>query len=156
MKAASLKEIKSNLIALEPEQLAEICLRLAKFKKENKELLTYLLFEAGDETSYVGLVKEEVADLFSELPTGNTYYVKKSLRKILRVVNRQVKYSGIAETEIELRIFFCLQMRAARIPLHPGTVLHNLYSMQVKKIKAMVGKLPEDMQTDYEADLKKL
>ena len=156
MKAASLKEIKSNLESLDPEQLAGICLRLARFKKENKELLTYLLFEAGDEAAYVALVKEEVGDLFADLPTGNTYYIKKSLRKILRVVNRQVKYSGIAQTEIELRIFFCLQMRQARIPMQTGTVLHNLYQQQLKKIRTLVSKLPEDLQTDYESDMKKL
>jgi len=44
MKAASSKEIKSALIEQSPTQLTELCLRLARFKKENKELLTYLLF----------------------------------------------------------------------------------------------------------------
>jgi hypothetical protein len=156
MKAASLKEIKSQLSALEINELGDICLRMARFKKENKELLTYLLFEAQDESSYIAMVKEEIGELFGSLPTGNTYYVKKSLRKVLRFLNRQVKYSGVPQTEIELRIFFCLQIRHARIPLHTGTVLYNLYQQQIKKIQALISKLPEDVQTDFEGDVKRL
>jgi hypothetical protein len=156
MKTASLKELKATLTDLEPEQLTEICLRLAKFKKENKELLTYLLYEAHDESAYVSLVKEHLEDEFKNLPTGNTYYIKKTLRKILRIANRQIKYSGVRETEIELRIFFCLKMRQARIPLQQGTVLYNLFQQQLKKIHGLLEKLPEDVQTDFEKDLKSL
>jgi hypothetical protein len=156
MKTASLKELKATLTDLEPEQLTEICLRLAKFKKENKELLTYLLYEAHDESAYVSLVKEHLEDEFKNLPTGNTYYIKKTLRKILRIANRQIKYSGVRETEIELRIFFCLKMRQARIPLQQGTVLYNLFQQQLKKIYGLLEKLPEDVQTDFEKDLKSL
>ena len=53
MKAATIHEIKQELVTLKPAALSELCLRLAKFKKENKELLTYLLFEAHNETEYV-------------------------------------------------------------------------------------------------------
>jgi hypothetical protein len=156
MKTASLKELKATLSNLGQEELTEICLRLAKFKKENKELLTYLLYEAHDENAYVNLVKEQLGDEFENLPTGNTYYIKKTLRKILRIANRQIKYSGLKETEIELRIFFCLKMRQARIPLQQGTVLYNLFQQQMKKIHALIGKLPEDVQTDFEKDLRSL
>ena len=40
MKAATIHEIKQELVTLKPAALSELCLRLAKFKKENKELLT--------------------------------------------------------------------------------------------------------------------
>ena len=42
MKAATVKEIKTELENLSPAALLPLTLRLAKFKKENKELLTYL------------------------------------------------------------------------------------------------------------------
>ena len=48
MKASTVSELKEELKHLPPAQLLELCLRLARFKKENKELLTYLLFEAHD------------------------------------------------------------------------------------------------------------
>jgi hypothetical protein len=153
MKASSLNEIKKELKEQDLEVLHELCMRLAKYKKENKELLTYLLFEAHNETAYIDNVKEEMAIHFKALPHGNTYYIKKSLRKILRFVNRQIKYSGIKLTELELRINFCAKMKEAHIPLHHGTVLFNLYQQQLKKIDSILEKLPEDLRSDYEREI---
>jgi hypothetical protein len=154
MTSASLKEIRSELQSLDADQLQEMCQRLAKYKKENKELLTYLLFEAHDEQAYIGHVNEAVETLFEDLPKGNVYYIKKNLRKILRFVNRQVKYSGIPRTELEVRIFFCVKIREANVPIHSNTVLGNLYLQQIKKIKSILEKLPEDLQMDYDGEMK--
>lgn len=156
MTTASLSEIKKELHTLDQEAVETLCNRLAKYKKENKELLTYLLFEAHDEKAYVENVKEEIRELFKTLPSSNVYLIKKTLRKILRFVNKQIKYSGIKQTELELRIFFCLKVKEARIPLHTGTVLFNLYQMQLKKIEGAFSKLPEDLQADYERELKQI
>src|SRR6478609_255680 len=152
MKAASLNEIKKELNSLDLEVVQNLCMRLAKYKKENKELLTYLLFEAHDERSFVAGVKEEINDLFQDLPT-NTYYLKKTLRKILRHVNKQIKYSGIKETELELRVCFCTHVKDAKIPLQSSTVLFNLYQQQIKKIMTTLAKLPEDLQIDYQREI---
>jgi hypothetical protein len=154
MNTASLQEIKKELRTLDPEKVQDLCNRLAKYKKENKELLTYLLFEAHDEHAYIENVKEELRELFKTLPSSNLYLIKKTLRKILRFANKQIKYSGIKQTELELRIFFCTKVKEARIPLHTGTVLFNLYQMQLKKIEAVLSKLQEDLQTDYESEMK--
>lgn len=155
MKAASVNEIKKELKTLDQDVLQELCMRLVKYKKENKELLTYLLYEAGNEQSYIAAIKEDVDELFNELPLrSNLYYVKKSLRKILRFVNKQIKYSGIKQTELELRIYFCTKVIEAKIPLREGTVLYNLYQQQLKKIYAIVVKLPEDLQLDYQHEIK--
>ena len=45
MKFASLSEIRKELQMLPPKRLQELCLRIARYKKENKELLAFLLFE---------------------------------------------------------------------------------------------------------------
>lgn len=157
MKAASLNEIKKELKTLDPDALQELCMRLAKYKKENKELLTYLLYEAGNEQAYIAVIKEDLDELFAELPArSNLYLVKKTLRKILRFANNQIKYSGIKPTELELRIYFCTKVREAKIPLSYGTVLFNIYQQQLKKIYTILTKLPEDLQLDYQADLKKI
>ena len=58
MKAATIHEIKQELSTVKPVDLVELCLRLGKFKKENKELLTYLLFEAHDEHGYITRCKK--------------------------------------------------------------------------------------------------
>jgi hypothetical protein len=40
MRSASIQEIKQELQQLKPAELVNTCIRLARFKKENKELLT--------------------------------------------------------------------------------------------------------------------
>ena len=92
MKAAGVKEIKQELNQRTSQELLEICLRLSKFKKENKELLTYLLFESFDESGFIEKVKEDLEDQFRQINRGNIYYIKKSLRKILRTLK---KFPGI-------------------------------------------------------------
>ncbi len=156
MKAAALNEIKKELNTAEPERLLELCMRLAKFKKESKELLTYLLFESHNEPAYIENVKHDIDALFNELPKGNLYFVKKSLRKILRMVNRQIKYSGIKQTEVELRIYFCARINKATIQLDRSPVLFNLYQQQLKKINSALATLPEDLQYDYQQELSEL
>src|SRR4051812_13770500 len=113
MKAATIHEIKQELLAVKPNQLAELCLRLAKFKKENKELLTYLLFEAGDEQGYIRSIKQEIDGQFEGINRSQLYFAKKSLRKIVRTINKYSRYSNVKETEIELRLYFCKTLESS-------------------------------------------
>ena len=156
MKSASVNELKKELDELETGQLKSLCLRLAKFKKENKELLTYLLYEAHDEHSYVESVKRDVAEQFESIPNLNTYYLKKSLRRILKIVNKQIRYSGVPETELALRIHFCQQINEADMAITKSTVLMNLYEQQLKKIHQTLEKLHEDLQFDYQSQIEAL
>ena len=153
MKAASLNEIKRELIELDAPALQDLCLRLAKYKKENKELLTYLLFEAHDETGYVERVKAEMDTMFQSLPSGNVYFIKKSLRKILRIINKLIRYSGNKQSEAELRLYFCRKIKEAGVPLRSNTVLYNLNELQLKKINKVLSQLPEDLQYDYQHEI---
>ena len=153
---ASLSEIKKEINTLDPENLAVLCMRLAKYKKENKELLNYLLFEAHNEQAYIVSVKEMVDELFLDVPAPNLYLTKKVLRKILRFVNKPIKYSGIPQTEIELRLHFCSRVKEANVPLTEGTVIGNLYQQQVKKINVVLAKLPEDLQADYQREIESI
>ncbi len=156
MNTAFLHEIKKEINTLDPETIAGLCMRLAKYKKENKELLNYLLFEAHNEQAYITTVKQTIDEFFTDVPAPNLYLTKKTLRKILRFVNKQIKYSGISQTEIELRVYFCTKTREARIPLTEGTVLFNLYQQQLNKINAALIKLPEDLQSDYQREIENL
>ena len=153
MTTASIQEIKKELRNQDVDQLQALCMQLAKYKKENKELLNYLLFEAHNEHAYIENVKEEIREFFKTVPLSNTYFIKKSLRKILRFTNRQIKYSPVKQTELEVRIFFCAKMKEANIPRNPGTVLFNLYQQQLKKIESAFAKLPEDIRADYDREL---
>ena len=156
MKAATVHEIKQELSSLSTPKLVEICLRLAKFKKDNKELLTYLLFEASDVAEYIANVKKEIDLGFEELPKPNLYLTKKSLRKVLRVTTRQIRYAGSPQAEVELLTYFLRRVQQSGIPIDKHPVLTNLYQGQLKKVRSVIATLHEDLQYDYERELKGL
>jgi hypothetical protein len=156
MVSASVNDIRKELANISSKDIQLLCLRLARYKKENKELLNYLLFEAQDEAGYIQSVKAEIDELFNDVANKNLYLAKKVLRKILRYANRQIKYSGQPQTELEIRIYFCEKMLAQNLPLTTGTVLYNLYQQQLKKIASVLAKLPEDEQGDYTRAIKKI
>lgn len=156
MKTATINELKQELILVPPAKVQELCLRLAKFKKENKELLTYLLFEAQDEQGYTGSVKQEMDELFKDVNTGNVYFAKKTIRKILRIANKHIRYMGSPQAEAELLIHFCTRLKATGLPLHKSTVLTNLFQNQVKKINKVLDSLHEDLQYDYRKEVNRL
>lgn len=156
MKAATINEIKQELIAIPPEKLLDLCLRLAKYKKENKELLTYLLFDAHDEAAFIESVKMDIIDQFAGINQNNLYFVKKSLRKILRSVTKHIRHTGSKQAEVELLLHFCSTLLNSSIPIQKSTVLNNLYQFQLKKITKVIATLHEDLQYDYLKELKKL
>ncbi len=156
MKAASLKEIKTEINSLHPKRIQELCLHLARFRKENKELLSYLLFEAGDEMTYVREIKSELDNLFGEVKKSSGYLAKKSIRKILGSANKYIKYSGLKQTEVEILIHFCKKLRKSGIPLPENSALGNLYFRQIKKINKALSSLHEDLQFDYAEEMRLL
>lgn len=156
MKTASLSELKTELTSLKPPEVMALCMRLAKYKKENKELLTYLLFEANDEQGYIEGIKTEIDLGFEGMNRNNLYFVKKSLRKTLRVANKYIKYSGSKQTEVEILIYFCSKLKTSGISIRTSIILNNLYQRQIQRIKKALSTLHEDMQYDYKEDLESL
>lgn len=153
MRSSSIHEIKQELVTLKEAELTALCLRLARFKKENKELLTYLLFESQDEPNYIKNIKQEIGGLFAEINLNHLYFAKKTLRKILRVINKHSRYSGNKQTDLELRIFFCRQLIDSGIPFRQNAVLSNIFDGQMKKIDATMATLHEDLQYDYQKEI---
>jgi hypothetical protein len=149
MRSASVHELKQELLTLPAAELTELCLRLAKYKKENKELLTYLLFEAHDEAAYVQSIKKEVDEQFEQINHSNLYFVKKTLRKILRNINTHIRYTGSAQVTVDLLIYFCQSIRESGIPIEKNPIIANLYKGQVQKINKTLQGLHEDLQYDY-------
>ena len=156
MKAASVSELKNELKSLPPAQVAELCLRLARFKKENKELLTFLLFEAHHIDAYLQGVKEEMSAAFAEINWSHLYFAKKTIRKILRTAQKYSRYTGDKQAEAELLLHFCHLMNQSGKPLYTSSAIKNLYHAQVKKIEALVATLHEDLQYEYSSALQAL
>lgn len=156
MKAASLKEIKAELNALPPDQLVDLCAHLVKYKKENKELVTYLLFDAADEQQYILDVKAQMDEQFKEVNKSNSYLAKKTVRKILRIANKHIKFSGSKLTEVEVLLHFCIRLKKVGISMPANSTLGNIYLRQYQKIHKTLASLHEDLQADYADQLRLL
>ena len=146
--AYGLQDIKKEIQHLRPEQITELCLRLARYKKENKELMAYLLFEADNETAFLEKVKAEAGFMFSQLP-AHSYNAAKAMRKILRLLTKYTKFTGSKQAEIDLLISFCIN--------YINYINHNvsykplrlILIRQVIKIRVIIAKLHEDLQFDH-------
>ena len=156
MKAISINEIKQELKDLSAKELNEICLRLARYKKENKELLAYLLFDAHNIDAYTQEIKNYIDEMFNDVNKSNLYFAKKTLRKILRQINKQIKFMLNKQAEVELRMHFCTTLISSGISFHKNKILMNMYQNQIKKIKAALAGLHEDIQYDYIRLMEKL
>lgn len=157
MNAATISDIKKELNELQTKQLLDVCLRLAKYKKENKEFLAYLLFDAHNKSEFAIQIKNEMQVQFNEIDArNNLYFIKKSLRKILRLVNRYCKYIDDKALSAELHIYFCDQLIESGIPFKRSQVLINLYSQEIKKINSLVAALHPDLQADFNQDLERI
>ena len=155
MQPAKLSDIKKELLTLNVHQLSDICLRMAKYKKENKELLNYLLFRADDPMEYAELVKSYLETDFKTMQK-HYYYSIKTLRKILRTINRHIKFTGSRQVETELLLWFCrnfLQYADTRSSHKP---LNALFVRQLEKINKAILKLHEDLQFDYRKEFEEV
>lgn len=153
MKAASVKELKIALKECSPSELVEHCLSLAKFKVECKELLTYRLFEADNEAAYIEEVKHAITSQFEAISSPNYYYIKKSVRKILRNVKKYIRYSKQKETTAELLLHFCATLKR-NFDMKRSKALTNIYNRQLEALHKTIAALHEDLQYDYQEELK--
>jgi hypothetical protein len=156
MKAVTSRELKEELGNRTPKEIRELCLRLARFKKENKELLTYLLFDSSDEASYIESIKREVDEEFELINTKSHYLIKKSFRKILRSIRKYSRYSPKKETEVELLVYFCTKLKHFRPSVNSNPGLQKQYIRLIDSIRKKIPHLHEDLQFDYTSELEKI
>lgn len=152
---ATVSEIKKELEKKDNKALFDYCLRLIKYKKENKELIAYLLFESDQLQDYLEKIKQETDDLFLQMNSSNLYFIKKSIRKILRNINKHIRFISSKQAEAELLIYFCNCMKKYAIPMKRSRQLMNLYEAQLKKIELAVSTLHPDLQYDLRKEILK-
>jgi transcriptional regulatory protein LevR len=152
MKSASSNEIKAALHNISPKEMIQICLRIAKYKRENKELLSYLLYEADNEPQYIENVKAEIDDYFENLSILTFSNLLKKLRKVVRLANKYIKFSGSKNVEVAVLIHICYKLKPFTQQTS-STALLNLHHRQIIKIDKALLKLEEDLQYDYKQDI---
>lgn len=156
MKASTIKQLKDELSHKTAQELKELCLQLARFKVENKELLTYLLFEAHDEDQYIINCKNFIDVQFDEIDTKNAYYVRKKIRKILTSTKKLIRFSKKKDTEAEILLHFCKKLKNYNPYFKRSNRLQNIFQTQLRMASNAILKLHEDLQFDYQQELDNL
>ncbi len=150
----SLSEIKKELQTLPEQHLADLLISLAKYKRDNKEFLNYLLYYSSNPDVFVAGIIEEIDELFIPIDKhSNLYYSKKSLRKILRIINKYSKYMGDKSKTARLLLYFCTKLKSSGLPFRSSQILVNMYDNQIKKINKLIDSLHEDYKHDFQTDL---
>jgi hypothetical protein len=114
------------------------------------------LFESSDGRAYIDNVKAYMQQQFEEINTSSLYFVKKSLRKILRMLSKYIRYTGSAEAEADLILFFCITLKNSGIPIEKNPVIKNMFQNQLKKISKAIATMHEDLQYEYTKELEQL
>jgi hypothetical protein len=154
MNISTIQELKQELNELPHKKLVELCLSLARYKKDNKEYLSFELFNAGDRDGYIKQLKTEIDEQFEEIQKlNNLYFIKKALRKVLRMLNKYCKYLDAKSDTAELFIYFCRKIKETKTPVHKNALLRNLWTGLVKKINSSINSLEGDLQADYQREL---
>jgi hypothetical protein len=149
MEKPKLVHLKKELATCSKDQLQEICLRLAKHKVENKELLHYLLFDAVNETEFVAEVQLHITAQFSAINNTNYYWMRKSIRKILKETKKYIRFSKRKSTEIELLLHFLAEMLKLKPNVLKDKRLCNLYERNLLMLDKKINSVHEDLQYDY-------
>jgi len=153
MKSAPLKELKSALEELGPVELRLIIHRLAKLKQENKDLLTYLLFESEDENQFIANVRGYIDESFDAIRSTSPYFARKTIRKILRRVNKLASFSDEEQTRVELLMYFLWKSRELNPSIRNSHYLKYLLVSQQNLIEKSISKMHPDLQYDYNKKL---
>ena len=149
MKAAGLKQIKDEMQALSTSELQDLCLRLIKFKKESKELATYMIFYKNEEEEFVADIKNTLSEQFENINISTAYFAKKGLRKYLRLAGRYERYTQVDSSSLEIYLHVATELQHLATSLKKNTQVKNMFTSVSKKIASIYTTLHPDLQFDY-------
>lgn len=156
MRSASVKEIKDELAALPHKELVALLQRLARFKKENKELLTFLLFESQDIEGYLATVRQEMLEGMLDIRPRQSWLAKKTIRKTLRIAMKHIRLSASRQAEADLLLHFLRLVIDSGMDLSATPVVLNLCHTQLRKVEAAIEAMHEDLQYEYRMESERI
>ena len=90
---------------------------------------------------------------FLDINVSHVYFAKKTIRKVLRITNKYIRFVGSKQAEAELLIRFCSCLKTVESKIEKNPALNNLYQNQIKKIDKAMDGLHEDLQYDLRKKL---
>ncbi|TDL99158.1 MAG: hypothetical protein C4K58_07705 [Flavobacteriaceae bacterium] len=156
MKSAGISQIKEALKQQSYSSLVELCLKLSSYKIENKQYLSYLLFDTHQREEYLEDLKGEIDLAFDNINQDSYFYVNKSLRKILREAKKHIKFAKDSAFEMELMIHFLKKTKSLSCNISQSPKLLGLYKRENQKTQKLLEKIEPDLWIDYQEDLKEI
>ena len=113
------------------------------------------MFEADDENYFIKGIKDEIKTQFEEVNRKSYYYVKKSIRKILRNTKKNIRYSKKKQTELELILFFCKMLQEFTPSIKKSIPLSKIFEREIQRIQKIILTLDPDLHMTTELKLKR-
>ncbi len=148
MKTESLNSLRKHLSTLSSMELAQLCVDMAKYRKENKEYLQYLLFERHDHDILITDIVTSLDETMKNLSRTPSTRVKE-VRKVQKEIKKYIRFIKNPVYELQLLLWFsdALALIAESRIARPHFI--SLYAAQVKRMTIIFDKLHEDIQYDY-------
>ena len=93
---------------------------------------------------------------FDSINTDSYFYMRKSIRKILRLLKKYIRYSHSKETEVELLLYFSRKLQQFSPSVFNSRALTNLHQRNMDFVEKKISLLHEDLQYDYQQEIEKL
>ncbi len=151
----SLSDIRKELAYASPEELKSLCLRMARFKKENKEHLAFLLFQKN-EADFIKSVKAEISDALDDIHRIHAFQARKVLQKTLRTIVKYKKFCLSKVFEMEVMLHFIRSMQAKQISEYTSSYTGQFYKKQQLKLVKILESLDEELSMDYRDEVEDL
>jgi hypothetical protein len=150
-----LSDLKKELLELSKPELIQLCLRVAKLKRENKELLAYLIFDSDDPLFYAQKLKPEIKEVF-EQPFQHAYYLTKSIRKAMRLITKYYRFTSNKQGETELLIYLVEEFYLSWRNEYRYQALGKVIYRCLEKAQSNLKKIDEDFRADFENPINEL
>jgi hypothetical protein len=85
--------------------------------------------------------------------TTHPYFIKKTLRKLIRRARSYARYAGDPAIEAELFCTLLEVFNEYHIHDHPSEILRKIYNDIYLRLGKIIAKLHEDLQYDFERRL---
>jgi hypothetical protein len=104
----------------------------------------------------VSSLKLEIDELLSSIEKGPISPIKKQIRRVIRLINRHVKYIGTKVSHVELLLHLCEQLKEHEQDLLSSSKIYSLYELQLNKVRKLLPAVDDDLQYDYEQKINAL
>lgn len=150
-----LSDLKKELLELSKPELIQLCLRVAKLKRENKELLAYLIYDVDDPLFYAQKLKPEIKEVFNQ-PFQHAYYLTKSIRKAMRLITKYYRFTSNKQGETELLIYLVEEFHQSWRYEYRYQALGKIIFRCLEKAQSNLKKIEEDFKADFEQPISEL